>query len=409
MVILSLAIANELTTRDYHQRAASTNEQANRMVHAQLENAEVLYAMGMQSALQQRWLERHLDALKAQAASSDRAGLWTNLSKTLRLLFQSLMLGLGAWLAINNELSSGMVIAGSILMGRALAPVDQLINTWKQSKGARSAYRRLNQLLNEVPKTEQRLTLPPPQGHLRVESATLVPPGGSLPVLKSVDLFVPAGETLVIFGPSAAGKSSLARAMVGVWPLMAGKVRLDGTEMGHWNREELGPYIGYLPQDIELFEGTVAENIARFGEPDADKVAAAARLASVDEMIRYLEDGFETRIGVKGVTLSGGQRQRIGLARALYGDPRLVILDEPNASLDEQGEAALMATCKTLKERGISLVMVTHRSGLLQLADKLLLLSNGQVKLFGERDAVLQKMLAMQQQVREQVSEKAGG
>ncbi len=404
LVLLVLAIANEITTRQHHLKAASSNEQANMMVQAQLGNAEVLYAMGMQSALQKRWFKKHLATLKAQAAASDQAGVWTNLSKTLRLLFQSLMLGLGAWLAIDNELSAGMVIAGSILMGRALAPVDQLINTWKQSNGALASYRRLNTLLGTIPKAKQRLSLPPPEGNLKLESVTLIPPGGKLPVLKSIDLFLNAGETLVIFGPSAAGKSSLMRAIVGVWPLMTGKVRLDGTEMGHWNREELGPFMGYLPQDIELFEGTVAENIARFGELDAEMVVSAARLAGVDEMIRHLEDGFETLIGVNGVALSGGQRQRIGLARALYGNPRLVLLDEPNANLDEQGEAALMETCRTLKKRGITVVMVTHRSGILQLADKLLLLANGQVNLFGERDAVLNKMLKMQQQVRTKAS-----
>ncbi|MBU0498837.1 MAG: type I secretion system permease/ATPase [Gammaproteobacteria bacterium] len=409
LVLLALAIANELTTRGHFQQAANASSRADAMAEAQLLNAEALYAMGMQPALQQRWLKAHLGTLKAQAEASDRAGLWMNLSKTLRQLFQSLMLGLGAWLAISNEISSGMVIAGSILMGRALAPVDQLIGTWKQSKGARAAYRRLNELLNQIPSLPRRLSLPPPAGHLRLEAVSLIPPGGRLPVLKGVDFFLNAGETLVIFGPSAAGKSSLMRAIVGVWPLATGKVRLDGAEIGHWNREELGPHIGYLPQDIELFEGTVAENIARFGDLNAERIVDAARLAGVDEMVRQLAEGYETRIGVNGVSLSGGQRQRLGLARALYGDPRLVILDEPNANLDEQGEASLLETCRILKERSVTLVMVSHRRGILQLADKLLLLAAGQVNLFGERDAVLQRMVQLQQQARLQNAPRTGG
>jgi len=278
-VVLSLAVVNETSTRRESARAAGANEEANRLALSQVVNAEVLHAMGMESAMRRRWLERHQRGLRAQAAVADRAGLWGNLSRTLRMLFQSLMLGLGAWLAIRNEISSGMVIAGSILMGRALAPMDQLINSWKQINAARLAYRRLNRLLAEIPKAARRLTLPPPEGHLKVEMATLIPPGGRSPVLRAVNLALDAGETLVIFGPSAAGKTSLLRAIVGVWPLSGGKVRLDGAEIGHWNREELGPYIGYLPQDIELFEGTVAENIARFGPIDAEKVVAAARLA----------------------------------------------------------------------------------------------------------------------------------
>lgn len=397
-VLIGLAIMNEVSTRDLMKDANTKSVQSTGAMGAQLRNAEVLYAMGMEPAMREHWLRQHLEFLQAQSDASDRAGIWMNLSKTLRMLFQSLMLGLGAYLAIHNEITSGMIIAGSILMGRALAPIDQMIGAWKQFNSARVSYGRLQDLLEGMPDSERRMSLPAPTGDFRVEAATLVPPGSQQAVLKAVGFDLGAGEALVVLGPSAAGKSSLLRAMLGVWPLAAGKVRLDGAEINHWNRDELGAHIGYLPQDVELFEGTVAQNISRFGKVEPEKVMEAARMAGVDEMIRRLPEGYDTLIGPGGATLSGGQRQRVGLARAIYGKPSLVVLDEPNANLDDAGEQALVNACKQLKAQGTTLILVTHRRSILEVADKVLLLVDGQVRLFGERDSVLQQLAGQAQQ-----------
>jgi ATP-binding cassette subfamily C protein EexD len=408
IVLIIVAIFNDISTKKLMQEANTNNMKSMALVNAQLRNAEVLHAMGMGDTMRERWLQQHLNFLKAQSDASDGAGLWMNLSKTLRMLFQSLMLGLGGYLAISNEISAGMVIAGSILMGRALAPIDQMIGAWKQFGAARTSHNRLDALLNEFPEETERMSLPAPKGNLQVETLTIIPPGSQQAVLRAVSFDIKAGESLVILGASAAGKSSLLRAIVGVWPSAAGAVRLDGTEVPHWNRSELGPHLGYLPQDVELFEGTVAENISRFGELDSEKIVAAAKMAGVDEMIRHLPEGYETLIGAGGATLSGGQRQRVGLARALYGSPSLVILDEPNANLDEVGEKALVNACVKLKKAGTSLILVTHRTNILSIADKILLLADGMVKLFGSRDEVLQKLQAhaQQQQAPQQIPAK---
>jgi ATP-binding cassette subfamily C protein EexD len=314
------------------------------------------------------------------------------MSKTLRMMFQSLMLGLGGYLAISNEISGGMVIAGSILMGRALAPIDQLLGAWKPFSAARASHKRLNELLTAYPAEAAPMSLPPPTGAISAEQLMVMAPGTRTAVLQGIHFSINAGEALVVLGPSAAGKSSLIRAIVGVWPSVSGSIRLDGTEVGHWNREELGPYIGYLPQDVELFGGTVAENISRFGETDSTKIVAAAKAAGVDELIRHLPDGYDTRIGIGGSSLSGGQRQRIGLARALYGSPSLIILDEPNANLDDVGERCLIEACVKMKKEGTSLILVTHRPNILPIADKILMLVDGKMHMFGARDQVLQEL-----------------
>ncbi len=396
LILVSVAIANEFRTRDLLNSANTRYTQSTAMVASHLRNAEVLHAMGMEPALRQRWLDTHIEYLKEQAHASDNAGFWINLSKMLRTLFQSLILGLGAYLAIHNEITSGTLIAGSILMGRALAPIDQLIATWKQFAGARQAYHRLQALLSEFPAPEKRLSLPTPDGTVQFETVTLFAPRTQRAVLRAVNFTLPAGETLVILGASAAGKSSMLRALVGVWPIAAGAVRIDGADITHWNRDELGSHIGYLPQDVELFDGTVAQNISRFGESNADKIHAAARMAGVDELIRHLPDGYETRIGPGGIALSGGQRQRIGLARAVYGDPRLVILDEPNANLDEAGEMALLQACRLLQQQNVTLILVTHRTNIVNVAHKLMVLKEGQIALYGGRDAVLQQLMQNQ-------------
>ncbi len=402
LTLMVVAVINEAKTRDLLKAANTKYNQSTALVAAHLRNAEVLHAMGMETALREQWLQQHLDYLHDQSQASDKAVFWTNLSKMLRMLYQSLMLGLGAYLAIHNEITAGALIAGSILMGRALAPIDQVIATWRQFAGARQAYQRLQLLLQEFPATEKRLSLPTPQGALQFETVTVFAPRTQRPVLRAVNFSLAAGETLVVLGSSAAGKSSMLRALVGVWPVVAGTVRLDGADIRHWNRDELGQHIGYLPQDVELCDGSVAQNIARFEAENAEKIHAAARMAGVDELIRHLPDGYETRIGAAGVALSGGQRQRIGLARALYGEPRLVVLDEPNASLDEAGEHALLRACQLLQQKGVTLVLVTHRAGIVSIAHKLMLLRDGQIALFGARDTVLQQLSQGQAQAKSQ-------
>jgi ATP-binding cassette subfamily C protein EexD len=389
MVLTSLAIVNEFSTRKLQARANDFQSQAAHLAGTQLRNAEVVYAMGMEQSLQSHWLKRHRASVSAQCEASDRAGVWFNLSKTLRLLFQSLMLGMGAWLAIDGQITAGMIIAGSILMGRALSPIDQMIGTWKSFTNARHAFRRLDELLSTMPNQKRRLSLPKPKGEIRMDNGVLIPPGGATPVLKGVSFHIRPGELLAVIGNSAAGKSSLIRAILGLWPLTAGRVQLDGADIDQWNRDELGRWIGYLPQDVELFEGTVAENIARFGKPNDQRIVKAARIAGVDEMIRALPQGYDTQIGAEGQTLSGGQRQRIGLARAVYGRPYIVVLDEPNSNLDEAGERALSRTCKFLKRQGVTMILVSHRQRILRHADKIIALNEGRLHAFGPRDAVL--------------------
>jgi ATP-binding cassette subfamily C protein EexD len=397
IILVILAVLNERSTKDLLAEANSESIKANQAAAIQLRSVEVLHAMGMLPALRDRWLSKHLKFLKFQSDASDKAAIWANLSKSLRLLFQSLILGLGAYLAVKNEITSGMLIAGSIIMGRALAPIDQMIATWKQFGSARSAYNRLDKLLEAHPEKAKVMSLPAPKGAVSVEGVVLVPPGAKHPSLINVSFAIGAGEVLGVIGPSAAGKSSLARALMGVWPLANGKVRLDGADLMHYNREELGPYVGYLPQDVELFEGTIAENIARFGEVDADRVVQAAQLAGVHDMILRLPGGYNTLLGNGGVALSGGQRQRIGLARAMYGNPRFVVLDEPNSNLDDAGERALVQAVLNFKQMGTTVVLITHRPGILGVTDKILLLVEGQVKAFGPRDDVLRALQQPQQ------------
>ncbi|MGB0467790.1 MAG: type I secretion system permease/ATPase [Pontibacterium sp.] len=393
-VLMLLALLNHLSTHKLQKQAAEKQVTAGKIIAEQMRNAEVLHAMGMQNALEARWLKEHRKGGRAQSQVADRAATWSTLSKTLRLLFQSLMLGLGAWLAINNQITAGMVIAGSIIMARALAPIDQMIGAWKSFSAARSAYRNLDVLLIKNPDAARRLSLPDPTGQLAVSNAVLMADDGETALLKGIGFSLRAGETLAVIGSSGAGKTSLVRAMIGLLPLSAGEVRLDGADIQHWNMDELGPQIGYLPQDVELFAGTVAENIARFGMPDHARIVQAAQMADVDHLIRGLPGGYDTAIGIAGTALSGGQRQRIGLARALYGNPKIVVLDEPNASLDEKGESALASACRLLKAQKVTLIIISHRQSIVTLADKLLLLEAGRQQLFGPTDAVQTRMAA---------------
>ncbi len=393
IILGGLAIANEKLTGKRMAAANQANIQSTNYASSCLRNAEVVHAMGMENNLRGRWLDRHNEFIINQADASDRAAILTNTSKSLRQLFQSLMLGLGAYLAIAQEISPGMVIAGSILMGRALAPLDLLIGSWRGFAGARSAYERLQELLRHYYKTTDPMPLPAPKGHLAIEGIVVIPPGAQQPSIRGLGFELNAGEMLAVVGPSAAGKSSLARVLLGVWPLSAGKVRLDSADIHQWDKAQLGPHVGYLPQDIELFEGTISENICRFGKIDPQKVVAAAMMAGVHELILRLPQGYDTRISVAGGVLSGGQRQRIGLARAVYGNPRLVVLDEPNSNLDEQGEQALIAALEQLKKNNTTVVLITHKKQILRLVDKILVMAEGAPVGFGQRDEV---MLALQ-------------
>ncbi|WP_432414790.1 type I secretion system permease/ATPase [Chromohalobacter israelensis] len=389
LILLALAIANEKATKGLLAEANSENIKAQDLANSNLRNAEVLHAMGMLPGIMGRWATKHHHFLAKQSQASDRAGLLSNISKVLRMMFQSLILGLGALLVLEGDLTPGMMIAGSILMGRALAPIDQMIGSWKGFVSARSAYHRLNELFEKVPAEQRRMSLPAPEGRLSIESVAAAPPGTRMATIRGINFGTAPGEHVGIIGPSAAGKSTLARVLLGIWPSQVGTVRLDGADISQWNRDELGPHIGYLPQDIELFDGTISENIARFGEVDAEKVVAAAKKAGVHEMVLQLPNGYDTYINASSGALSGGQRQRVGLARALYGDPSLVVLDEPNSNLDDNGERALSQAIETLKREGVTLFVISHRQSVLKHVDQLLVLKDGQVSMFGPRDQVM--------------------
>ena len=393
LLIFALALANELLTRNQLKDASRNSVLAHSYAAATFRNADVLYAMGMLKGLRDRWSDRHSEGLQLQAGASDRAGFLVAFSKFVRAFLQVAILGVGAYLTVNQETSAGAMVAASIIMGRALAPVEIAVGQWKTFLAARSAYERISNLVKMLPEEGEKIALRPPQGLISVENILVIPPGGKEPVIREVSFALQPGEVLGIIGPNAAGKSSLARALVGVWRPAVGKVRIDGSELAHWNRDQLGPYIGYLPQDIELFSGTIAENISRFGEHDEEKLFAAAELAGVHELVQGLPDGYNTQVGEGGLALSGGQRQRIGLARALYGKPPLVILDEPNASLDSEGEAALMEAIQALKRARSTVVVISHKTAMLAAVDKLLVLAAGRVSAFGGRVEVLSRLM----------------
>ncbi|HWW72251.1 MAG TPA: type I secretion system permease/ATPase [Duganella sp.] len=414
LLLVVLAVVNEKVT---HKPLADANTMAinaNNLATNNLRNAEVIESMGMLPNLMGRWFKLHGKFLHLQAEASEIAGRISAVTKFVQLSLQSLVLGFGAMLVLENRITAGMMIAASILVGRALAPVQQVIGVWKSWASTRSAYERLSALLEKHPARAAGMELPAPTGAMAIEGVTAAPPGSTVPVLRGVTFALDAGDVLGIVGPSGCGKSTLARLLVGVWPAAMGKVRLDGADIYQWNKSELGPHIGYLPQDVELFGGSIAENIARFGDIDSEKVVDAAKRAGVHELILHFPKGYDTLLGDGGAGLSGGQKQRLGLARAMYGDPSLLVLDEPNSNLDEPGEAALVHAVNALRLQGKTVVLITHRNNAIAVTTKLLVLRDGAVAAFGPTNQVLaavqeqqQKHLAAQQQASAQQQQAA--
>ena len=393
LILVALTIATELRTRGPMKESIGFAAHRNVLAEAARRNAEVLQAMGMGARSAGRWGDANTKYMSAQRRASDVAGGLGAISKVLRMLLQSAVLGLGAYLVIQQEATAGIIIASSILTSRALAPVELAIANWKGFVAARQGWRRLSELLHRLPRHEP-MALPQPTTQLSVENIAVNPPGEQKLVVVDIAFALKAGQGLGIIGPTASGKSSLARALVGVWHPARGKVRLDGAALEQWSAEELGRHIGYLPQDVELFAGTIAENIARF-EPDAnpDAIIAAAKAANVHELILRLPDGYETEIGENGQALSAGQRQRVALARALYKDPFLVVLDEPNSNLDAEGETALTQAILGIRARGGIAVVVAHRPSALAGVDIVLVMGNGRAQSFGPKDEVMRKLL----------------
>ena len=405
ILLIIVAIVQEKATSKMLGEANNLAMVGRGLVNKNLRNAEVIESMGMLNNIQKRWLKGTNQVLVLQATASSRAGLISATSKLIRLSSQSLILAIGAYLVIENEITSGLMIGGSVLLGRALAPIDIVIGSWKGFIAARGQYSRLNEMLLQIPADPERMKLPAPEGTFQFESAVVAPPGAKAAVLKGLTLTIGKGDVVGVIGPSGAGKSTFARALLGIWPCNQGKIRLDGADVFTWDRNDLGPHIGYLPQDIELFEGTISENIARFGEIDPEKVVNAAKMADVHDLILHLPEGYDTMIGATGGNLSGGQRQRVGLARALYGEPQIVVLDEPNSNLDEVGEAALGNAIQRLKQKRATVIVITHRNNVLANVDKLLILNDGLVSVYGPKEQVIAHL--QQQQAQAQAAQSA--
>ena len=391
VVIFTLALLNEYLTRNALKSANDEGQQAAEFAGATMQNAEVIRAMGMQDALAERWKIKRNGMLISQAQASDWAGAVMSSSKFVRMALQVAILGTGAYLAMNGQISPGVMIAASIVMGRALAPVEQAVGQWKEFVGARQSNGRLKKLFDSIAEEPKRLQQPSPKGHLNAKGVTTIVPGTRDTILRSVSFDLPAGQTLALIGPSGSGKSTLARHLVGVGDPVSGSIRLDGVELSHWDRNQLGGAIGYLPQDVKLFSGTVSENISRFNDDASDDdIIKAAKMAGAHEMISSLSEGYATQIGNGGGRLSGGQRQRVGLARALFGNPSLVVLDEPNSNLDSEGEEALASCLSQLKAEGKSIVLVTHKANILSATDCTLILKDGMVQRFVPTKELLQ-------------------
>jgi PrtD family type I secretion system ABC transporter len=391
LLILALAVLSERLTRDAADQALAMSRVANRHAERLTRNAEAIIGMGMTSAALNGWTSRHQAQLDAQARIAALNARFSAAARTVRQVLQIGMLALGAWLVIGAHASAGVMIAATILLGRALQPVELLIGGWKQLIEARGAWRRLSERSWVLPDAD-RMALPAPSGRLEVDRLLFGTVANRPPLIKGVAFTLEPGTSLGIIGPSASGKTTLVRLILGIWKPQGGVVRLDGADISRWDRDALGAHIGYLPQDVELFAGTVAENIARLGPVDAERVHAAARLANAHDMILRLADGYDTQIGESGAVLSGGQRQRIALARALYGNPCLVVLDEPNANLDAEGELALRAALAALKERGVTVIVVGHRPALMARLDRLAILNDGAIEASGPANEILSRL-----------------
>ena len=405
IIIFILALLNEFSTRGLLQEAGQANQGATHFLNTTMQNAEVIRALGMEKQLTKRWVKQHDQMLDAQAQASGRAGAVMASSKFVRMTMQIAILGTGAYLAILQEISPGIMIAASIVMGRAVAPVEQAVGQWKNFVGARSAHQRLKTVFETFGDEEERLQLPTPKGNVAVQSLIATAPGskpggsGSKPaLLKGISFAINQGEVLAVIGPSGSGKSTLVRHLVGASQPASGTVRIDGTELQHYDPEQLGRHMGYMPQDVKLFRGSVSENISRFVDQPADKeIIMAAQLSGAHDMIQTLAEGYDTDVGDGGQSLSGGQRQRVGLARAVFRMPNIIVLDEPNSNLDAHGEQALATCIQEMKKMGKTVIIVTHKANLLSLSDKTLMLINGQVEKFGPTREIFAQQAQQQQ------------
>lgn len=388
-VVFFIGFITERITRKSLGTATKYNNKSSSFHYASIRNADIINSMGMRSSMANRWKKLNDVVIEMQTRASKKAGLLLAISKSLRIGLQVLIYAVGAYLTIMQESSAGIMIAASIVMGRALAPIDLAMSTYKQSLEARAAYFKLKKIM-DMPQAGILMYLPAPKGTVSLENLFFTMQGRDL--IKGITLNLPAGQSLALIGPSAAGKSTLCKLILGILPASSGKVRIDAADIATWDSEKLGRYLGYLPQDVELFSGTIAENVARMGEVDSEKVIQAARLAGVHELILKLSNGYNTRVGEQSLALSGGQKQRIGLARALYGFPKILILDEPNSNLDEEGEAHLMQTIALLKKMSCTIIIVTHKKNILFAVDNIIILHEGRVSLSGERTVVLKKL-----------------
>jgi ATP-binding cassette subfamily C exporter for protease/lipase len=409
-VITLVGWFNERSTKPPLMQANRSAIAAQQYADGSLRNAQVIESMGMLRDIHARWMDKQREFLNLQAKASESAGGYQAVSKFLQTTLSSGLLGLGCWLLLHNSLNGGdvMMIMASVFGGRVVAPLVQAVSQWQTVINVRDAWSRLDSLLGMVPQRVPGMSLPAPRGSLQVEQLVAGAPGNPANILKGVAFALNPGEVLAVVGPSASGKTTLARLLTGLWPATMGKVRLDGADVFTWDKSELGPHVGYLPQGVELFDGSLAENIARFGVVEMDKVEAAARAVGLHDFIMALPQGYDSPVGRDGAMLSGGQRQRVGLARAIYGDPVFVVLDEPNSSLDEEGDAALANAIQVMKSRGTTFVVMTHRTSVLAVADKMLVLRDGQMQAFGPRDEVLAALQKAAQQVQAQAVPSAG-
>jgi ATP-binding cassette subfamily C exporter for protease/lipase len=392
LILLVLGLINESLTSASLKEANTLAVQSSGIASNNLRQAEIIESMGMLPMLRDRWFKIHQKFLEKQSLASRHASLMSSLTKFFRNLMQSFALGFAAYLVLENLLSPGMMIAATILLGKATSPVEAVIGSWKQWKGAVSAYERLTKILTDNPPRNSRMSLPEPKGFISLENVYAAPPGVGKALLKNINFKIEPGDILGVIGPSASGKSTLARVMIGIWPSAPNAARIDDADVYNWNKDELGPSIGYVPQDIEMFPGTISENIARFNQFTPEDVITAAKSAGVHELILHLPEGYNTRIGDGGVGLSGGQKQRLALARALFGKPNVLVLDEPNSNLDDAGELALVAAIQELNVRKATVVVITHRIPILRITNKLLLMQEGTVKLFGPTTEVMQAL-----------------